>query len=83
MTLAPDQRVALARLEAALRVAHRGRVRDLMLELDADGLAVSGVAVSYYAIQLVLRDVLAEGVVRCRNRIRVRPPVSPPTPGDT
>jgi hypothetical protein len=50
--------------------------------MHAGGVEISGEAVRYYAIQLVMRDVLAEGVRRCRNRIRVRPPVTYPTTGD-
>jgi hypothetical protein len=82
VTIAPDCRVALDHLQATLRAAHRGRVRHLRVERDGGGVAISGEAVSYYAIQLVLRDVLAVGVRHCRSRIRVRPSVPPPSTGE-
>ena len=78
----PDSPTTVERLQAALRIAHRGRVRDLKIEWRAGGVELRGEAVSYYAIQLVLRDVLAAGVRRCRNRIRVPQPVTPPPTGD-
>lgn len=80
MTVAPDCATALEHLQISLRSAHQGRIRDLRVAPHAGGVEVSGEAVSYYAIQLVIRDVLATGVRRCRSRIRVRPTVSHPTP---
>lgn len=79
MTIASDCTAALERLQAALRAVHRGRVRDLRVERYAGGVEISGEAISYYSIQLVIRDVLAEGVRHCRNRIRVRPSATHPS----
>ena len=79
MTVAPDGATALQLLQATLRAVHSGRIRDLRVEKHASGVEVSGEAVSYYAIQLVIRDVLATGVRHCRTRIRARRPVAPPT----
>jgi len=60
-------------------MTHQGRIRDLRVEPHAGGVEISGEAISDYAIQLVIRDVLATGVRRCRNRIRLRPTVTHPT----
>ena len=82
MTITPVCATALEHLQATLRTAHRGRVCGLRVEQHANGVEIGGEAISYYAIQLVIRDVLATGVRHCRNRIRVRPGVTHPTSGD-
>lgn len=80
MTITPDCATALEQLQTSLRGVHRGLVRNLRLETRAGGVEISGEAISYYAIQLVIRDVLAAGVRRCRSHLRVRPTVAHPTP---
>ena len=81
MTITPGCVMPLEHLQAALRSAHARRVCGLRVEPHAGGVEISGEAVSYYAIQLVMRDVLAAGVRHCRNCIRVRPAVTHPTSG--
>lgn len=72
MTVATERAADFDRLEHTLQAAHRNRVRHLTIDSWEDGVTLGGEAVSFYAIQLVIRDVLATGVPICRNHIRVR-----------
>ena len=73
MPIAPDCVIELGRLESALRKQHRGRVNNLTLATCNGGVELDGEAVSYHAIQLVIRDVLSERLRIRRNRISVNP----------
>ena len=61
----------VARLESSLRQRHR-QVRNLRIIPRSDGIELHGEATSFYAKQLVIRDVRASGGLRIRaNRIAV------------
>lgn len=72
MTAAPDRTTDLEIVQLTLQAAHRNRIRDLTLTPWEDEVELGGEAVSFYAVQLVIRDVLAAGVRIRRNHIRVR-----------
>jgi hypothetical protein len=62
-----------SRLEALVRSRSHGRVRDLRLEVQGEGLVLRGQVSSYYDKQLAQQAVLeAGGVVLLANEIEVR-----------
>jgi hypothetical protein len=73
MTVTPNRAADFEHLRHTLPSAHRNRILDLRVSVHADGVELDGLATSYYAIQLVIRDVLAAGARIRTNHIRVRP----------
>ena len=61
--------------ESALRDRHRSRIRNFALDRVEDEVDLYGLATCYHAVQLAIRDVLANEQVRIRrNRILVDQP---------
>jgi hypothetical protein len=73
MTTTEPVRNEVSNLEAELARRFRGQVQGLRLSMREESLVLDGVAVSFHAVQLVLRDALASRVAaRIRNQITVR-----------
>jgi len=62
----------LRELETELRICHRVGILKLRLVPDEDGVVIEGEAASYYAQQLVIRDVMAAGLRISRTRFTMR-----------
>lgn len=73
MMIAPDHDTRVEHLQRTLRAAHWGRIRNLSVTVNEDGVELAGEATCFYAVQLVIRDVLAAHVRIHRIQIRVRP----------
>jgi hypothetical protein len=72
-------------IQMTLQATHRKRIRNLTLTPCDGEVDLSGEAISFYALQLLIRDVLATGLRIHRNDIRVRstPRVSTLCDGET